>query len=214
MHAATVCQIPKSGAIKNSTHPAINRAPTEDAEYEGIRIRFIGRLDSARINMQIDIGFGDIIVPGPQRISLPSMLDYPPSELQGYTIESSIAEKFEAMLKLGELNSRMKDFYDIWLLARQFNFDQEQLRLAISKTLQRRGTEMPEEISAFSDHYVQNSSQQWQAFRKRLSQEALPYEFSEIISFIRMFLGPIVECLRSGLSSSGIWKAPGPWSKK
>jgi len=131
---------------------------TEDAEYEGVRVRFIGRLDRARINMQIDIGFGDIIVPGPQRISLPSILDYPSSELQGYSMESSIAEKFEAMLKLGELNSRMKDFYDIWLLARQFNFDQEQLRLAISKTLQRRGTDIPEEISAFSGRYPYNAT--------------------------------------------------------
>jgi len=90
---------------------------TEDADYEGIRIH------SARINMQVDIGFGDVVYPKPEKAELPTMLDSPAPRLLCYSRESSIAEKFETMVKLGVLNSRMKDFYDIWLLSRQFDFD-------------------------------------------------------------------------------------------
>ena len=90
---------------------------TEDADYEGIRIRFRALLDTARVTLQIDVGFGDIIYPGPEESDLPAMLDFPPPRLLCYSRESAIAEKFEAMVKLGVLNSRMKDFYDIWLLS-------------------------------------------------------------------------------------------------
>ena len=184
---------------------------TEDADYEGVRVRFIGRLDAARINMQLDIGFGDIIVPGPQRIALHSLLDFPQVDLNGYSMESAIAEKFEAMVKLGELNSRMKDFYDIWLLARFFDFDRKNLCLAISETLKQRGTDLPDQITPFSDKFGQNKSQQWLAFRKRLGSEDSPEEFSDVISFIREFLGPVTNDLQSGQHGTGIWPAPGPW---
>jgi len=103
---------------------------TEDADYEGVRIRFSGQLDSAKIAMQVDIGFGDIVFPGPEEVELPTILDYPSPRLVCYSRESAIAEKFEAIIKLGVLNSRMKDFYDIWLLARQFDFEGEKLSKA------------------------------------------------------------------------------------
>ena len=88
---------------------------TEDADYEGIRVRFVGSLDGAQIHMQIDIGFGDIVHPEAVMTELPTILDSPIPKLLCYSRESAIAEKFEAMLKIDELNSRMKDFYDIWL---------------------------------------------------------------------------------------------------
>ena len=96
---------------------------TENAVYEGIRIRFRGFLGTVSINMQIDIGFGDIVYPEPEKGELPCMLYFPAPSLLCYSRESAIAEKFEAMIKLGHLNSRMKDFYDIWLLSRQFQFE-------------------------------------------------------------------------------------------
>ncbi|MEJ0057323.1 MAG: nucleotidyl transferase AbiEii/AbiGii toxin family protein [Bacteroidota bacterium] len=95
---------------------------TEDADYEGVRINFEGSLGNAKIPMQIDIGFGDIIYPDPTNTELPVMLDFPNATLLCYSRESSIAEKFQAMVKLGEVNSRMKDFFDIWKLSRQFDF--------------------------------------------------------------------------------------------
>ena len=96
---------------------------TEDAVYEGIRIRFLGLLDRARINMQIDVGFGDVVYPEPEKMHFPVMLNSSPPRLLCYSLESAIAEKLEAIVKLGTLNSRMKDFYDIWALSRRFDFD-------------------------------------------------------------------------------------------
>lgn len=104
----------------------------EDADYGGIRIRFLGTLRSARIHMQIDIGFGDVVYPEPEESELPTMLNYPAPRLLCYSRESTIAEKLEAMVKLGVLNSRMKDFYDIWLLSRQFDFDGAELVEAVA----------------------------------------------------------------------------------
>ena len=96
---------------------------TEGADYDGIRIRFLGALGSARIHMQIDIGFGDVVYPAPKESNFPTILDFPAPRLLCYSRESSISEKFEAMVKLSMLNSRMKDFYDIWLMSRLFDFE-------------------------------------------------------------------------------------------
>ncbi len=137
---------------------------TEDADYEGIRIRFHGSLEKAIIHMQIDIGFGDAVHPGPEMHELPTLLDFPASRLNCYSRESSIAEKLEAMVKLGVLNSRMKDFYDIWLLARLFDFDGAILAEAIRRTFEHRGTQLPSEIEAFSDSFIYSKQGQWTAF--------------------------------------------------
>jgi hypothetical protein len=136
----------------------------EDADYEGIRIRFLATLGSAKIHMRIDIGFGDVVYPDPEESDLPTLLDFPPPRLLCYSRESSISEKFEAMVKLGALNSRMKDFYDIWLLSRQFDFDGVKLTEAIRRTFERRGTKLPLEIEAFAEPFIQEKQTQWTAF--------------------------------------------------
>ena len=184
---------------------------TEDADYKGIRIRFRGELDSARINMQIDIGFGDIIYPGPEELNLPTILNSPAPKLLCYSRESAIAEKFEAMVKLGVLNSRMKDFYDIWLLSRQFDFDSPKLTKAIELTFEQRGTTLPSEIEAFTDTFADAKQTQWTAFRKRLQHDHLPAAFQEITSAVERFLSPITTTLSSNKSKPANWTAPGPW---
>jgi hypothetical protein len=93
---------------------------TEDAEYQGVRVRIQGNFSNAQISLQIDIGFGDEVYPHPGKIQYPTLLNFPAPELSGYTMESTIAKKFQAMVKLGILNSRMKDFYDIWILSKTF----------------------------------------------------------------------------------------------
>ena len=108
---------------------------TEDAQYKGVRVLLRGSLGIIRLFLQIDIGFGDVIIPKPDRVKYPVLLDFPPPELDGYTMESTIAEKFQAMVKLGLFNSRMKDFYDIWLLSRHFGFEGKTLAEAIRLTL-------------------------------------------------------------------------------
>lgn len=103
----------------------------EDADYEGVRVRFVGLLGQARVHMQIDIGFGDVVAPAPVAINYPVILNFPAPTLHGYPRETMIAEKFQAMVALGETNSRLKDFYDICTLAMKFDFDGKILQKAI-----------------------------------------------------------------------------------
>ncbi len=183
----------------------------EDADYEGVRVRFIGTLDNARVNMQIDIGFGDIIHPEPIEADLPTILDSPPPRLLCYSRESTIAEKFEAMIKLGILNSRMKDFYDIWLLPRQFEFDGSELAEAIRLTLENRGTEIPDVITAFTDEFVMAKGKQWAAFRKRLNLEQVPADFAEVVAGVESFLQPIASALSAGGQFPEKWSISDYW---
>ncbi|MFZ1987404.1 MAG: nucleotidyl transferase AbiEii/AbiGii toxin family protein [Desulfatitalea sp.] len=185
---------------------------TEDADYAGIRIRFLAVLDSARINIQIDIGFGDVVYPGPEESELPTMLDYPAPRLLCYSKESAIAEKLEAMVKLGMLNSRMKDFYDIWLLSRHFDFDGRKLAEAIRQTFKQRSTALPEEIEAFTESFINAKETQWTAFRKRLKKPSVPVAFSEVETAVDGFLTPVIASVSSGRSSPTLWTAPGPWT--
>lgn len=184
---------------------------TEDADYQGIRIRFRGTLDSARINMQLDIGFGDIVHPDPIESELPTLLDFAAPRLLCYSRESAIAEKFEAMVKLGILNSRMKDFYDIWMLSRQFNFNGDQLKQAILLTFRQRGTSLSENIIAFQESFSAEKQVQWTAFRRRLGQEHLPKNFADIVDQVSRFLAPIGEAASVGQSFDKDWSAPFGW---
>ena len=183
---------------------------TEDSDYEGIRVRFQGKLDSARIHMQIDIGFGDIIFPAPEESELPTVLGSPAPQLLCYSRESAIAEKFEAMVTLGELNSRMKDFYDIWLLSRQFDFSGENLTEAIRLTFGRRKNQIPNVISAFSEEFVTVKQIQWAAFHRRLQQAHVPEDFAEIVLTVKNFIETLVFALSSGKVPPVHWTAPGP----
>lgn len=185
---------------------------TEDAEYEGIRVRFLGSLGTARINMQLDIGFGDIVHPGPEMAEMPTMLDFPAPRLLCYSRESAIAEKFEAMVSLGSLNSRMKDFYDIWLLSRQFNFNGKDLAEAVRLTFKQRGTVLPKQIEAFSRDFAEVKQAQWAAFRKRLQQEHVPVSFQEVTTALGIFLSPIAASISEESKIPKAWTASGPWS--
>lgn len=184
----------------------------QDAEYEGIRVRFLGTLDSARVHMQIDIGFGDVVFPNPEEMTLPTLLDSPAPRLLCYTRESAIAEKLEAMVKLRELNSRMKDFYDIWLLSRQFDFDGSKLAEAIRRTFEQRGTTTSGEIVAFTEAFIKAKQGQWMAFHKRLQQDNTPSSFAEVVAAVDSFLSPFVSSIAVGATVPARWTAPGPWS--
>jgi len=184
---------------------------TEDADYEGVRIKFRGLLDSARVNMQIDIGFGDVVYPEPEESDLPTMLDFPAPKLLCYSRESAIAEKFEAMVTLGVLNSRMKDFYDIWLLSRQFGFERAKLAEAIRLTFKRRGTTLPIVIDAFEEDFVAAKQIQWAAFCRRLKQDHLSTSFQVIVSDVASFLAPIASSIPQGSFTFSTWEPAGPW---
>jgi len=184
----------------------------EDNLYDGIRVTLLAILHQARIPLQIDIGFGDAVHPDPKEYDFPTLLNFPSPRLLCYSRESAISEKFEAIMKLGMLNSRMKDFYDIWLLSRLFDFDGESLKEAIRLTFERRGTKLPVEIEAFTKPFIEAKQTQWSAFCKRLRQEAVPASFAEITTSLDRFLSPVIDALVSGSSNPTVWTAPGPWA--
>jgi hypothetical protein len=143
------------------------------------------------------------------------MLDLPTPSIKGYSRESVIAEKFEVMVKLGHLNSRLKDFFDIWLLANRFDFDGGTLAKAIENTFRNRRTEMHPRLSELTISLAQDESKksQWQGFIRRNRLENVPEHLGDVITVISAFLGPIAESVAAGRRFSGSWKAPGPWMK-
>ncbi len=163
----------------------------EQLEYGGLRLRTIARLAGARITVVIDIGFGDAIEPGVEEINLPVMLDLPAPRLRAYPRETVVAEKFQAMVLFGLANTRMKDYYDIWILSRSYVFDAERLSRAIAATFERRGTAIPEELpdaltTAFSTDVTKQ--RQWEAFARDLS-AAVP-SLEAIVADLAGFLMP------------------------
>jgi hypothetical protein len=184
---------------------------TEDADYEGVRIKFTGMLGNAKVTMQIDVGFGDIVYPTPEEIELPSMLDFPRAHLRCYSRESAIAEKLQAMVYLGDANSRMKDFYDIFVLLRQFDFREKDLAKAIELTFNNRNTQTPTEISSFRKDFIDSKEIQWRAFRRKIDQNHVPESFEEIVSGISAFIEPVVKAIANQSTNEGNWIAPGPW---
>jgi len=186
----------------------------EDADYEGVRARFVGLLGKARVAMQIDVGFGDVVTPGAQNITYPTLLDFPAPALSGYPRETVIAEKFQAMVYLRTLNSRMKDFYDVWLLARQFGFDGALLAKAIAATFANRETSIDVAPIAFTPEFTEQASTlaQWTAFRKKLPNTECPETLAEVVPFLADFLLPTARACESGEGFEQRWPAGGPWT--
>jgi predicted nucleotidyltransferase component of viral defense system len=185
----------------------------EDVDYEGVRVHFQGSLGNARISMQFDVGFGDKVVPRARKIRYPTILEMPSPALTGYSMESTIAEKFEAMVKLGALNSRMKDFFDIWLLSRLFEFNGETLVSAISSTFMTRNTDISQYSSVFSAEFLADKSRatQWEAFLRRTAIESAPSQFGAVVEQISVFLSPPAEAVANGTAFNKSWPAGGSW---
>jgi len=186
----------------------------EDAGYQGVRVRVQGNLGNARISLQVDIGFGDVIVPGSSKITYPVLLDFPPPELNGYSMESTIAEKFHAMVQRGVLNSRMKDFHDIWMLSRSFDFQGVMLARAVEKTFANRNTPVPTAPAVFDPSFVQDKGKnvQWIGFIRKSRLSGAPDSFADIVAGVNIFLEPIKTALFEQRMFRCLWKAPGPWS--
>lgn len=183
-------------------------------EYQGVRIQLTATLAGAVIPLQIDVAFGDAVVPAPEEVCYPTILDQPPPHVLAYPRYSVVSEKFQAMVMLGMANSRMKDFYDVWALAREFEFDGPLLSRAIAATFERRRTNLPAEIPlAFTDSFSTDhaKSTQWNAFirKNRLSPEKLV--LPDVTAFLQGFLMPPVRSIREGQELNLVWPPLGPW---
>ena len=188
----------------------------EDAEYEGVRVTFEGVMDLIKVHMQIDTGFNDAVTPGPEIMHYPSILEMAEPKLRVYNRETLIAEKYEAMTKLGELNSRMKDFFDIWLLSSRFSFKEKVVGAALSATFERRGTSMGTLpfILKPDFEYLDNKQVQWRAFLRKNKITSAPEQFIEITASIAIFVGPVLDGILSMDMKNRLWSPSGPWKSR
>ena len=188
----------------------------EDQAYGGIRVSFLGELANARVPVQADIGFGDVVTPATETVCFPCVLpDSAIPELRAYSRYSVVAEKLEAMIKLGVVNSRMKDFYDLLVLSRRFGFDGATMVQAITATFERRNTPLPSEQSLVlgqsfaADQAMQNL---WESFinRTRLT-ELASVSFPNVMSELKVFLVPVVLAIQHKMVFDTKWQPGGPW---
>ena len=184
----------------------------ETHAYTGVRIRLLAMLEAAHIDLQVDIGFADVITPGPVELNYPTLLEFASPRLKAYPRETVVSEKFEAAVSLGMQNSRMKDFYDLWVMARQFEFEGNILVSAIRNTFDRRKTGLPSAAPvAIPNEFSADSGKQkqWASFLAKSGLESLP--LPEAAQQIEAFLSPPGLAAAQWQSFHARWVPPGPW---
>ena len=161
----------------------------EENAYGGLRVRATADVGGARIAVNVDVGFGDATEHPPEWLDYPVLLDMPAPRLRGYTRETVVAEKFQAMVDLGMANSRMKDYYDVWIISQVFEVDRWRLAGAITATFARRGTAIPDGVPdglslAFAEDALKR--QQWESFKRDL--EVDPGPLDGVVRALEAFL--------------------------
>lgn len=188
------CNIETEDGLRLDTKSVKGTDIKEGEEYQGVRISLQAFLGKARINLQIDVGFGDAVTLKAEMTKIPTVLDLPAPELKTYPKETVLAEKFKAMVKLGLLNSRMKDFWDVYLMIGEFEFDEKILNKAIKATFERRQTKLPNVLPlALTEEFVNDQGKQiqWNAFLRKNKLDEVNLE--SVIDSLRKFFEPIIQ---------------------
>jgi predicted nucleotidyltransferase component of viral defense system len=187
----------------------------EEQEYGGVRVELIARITNAQVRLQVDVGFGDAITPEASVVEFPPLLDFPAPRLLAYPRETVVSEKLEAMVQLGMANSRMKDFYDVAVLARSFDFDGALLARAIRATFERRTTALPTTAPvALTPAFAEDAAKQtqWSGFvRKAGVRDAST--LAETVAAVRAFVEAPLAAAASGTPAPGTWRAGGAWGQ-
>lgn len=207
-------EVEPDAVVFDSDSIRIEAIRAED-EYSGTRATLPARCGAARLMLQIDMGLGDSVWPAPRACIYPALLDFPPPRVLAYSREAVVAEKLEAMVVLGDRNSRIKDFFDLHYLASHFDFDRVTLAEAIRRTFERRRTPIPqEEPIGLTPAYWENPSRpaQVHAFVRRAGlTTAIETGTGEIVHMLGAFLLPVLADLRRGARREGTWVPGGPW---
>ena len=185
------------------------------AVYVGLRVKCRARLGTAVIPLQIDVGIGDAVRPSPELIEYPTLLDFPAPLVLAYPKEAVVAEKVHAMVELGLLNSRLKDYFDVCYLARTHIFDGATLQDAMQATFERRDTPVPRDpVEALGSEFVEDPTKQaqWAGFRRRANLD--PEELSAVVETVREFVEPVVLAIGRRLRFDRQWQPRGPWQLK
>lgn len=185
----------------------------KEASYAGVRVTLMGLLDSARCTLQIDVGFGDAVIPAPDDVCYPVILpEMPEPRLRAYSRYTVVAEKLEALVSLGMLNSRMKDFFDLWVLAKHSEFDGEILVHAVAATFMRRQTRLPEGMPVgLSDEFLDDvqKQKQWLAFLRKNTLDAIP--LPTVVRELRDFLLPVLAATSVSGGLDLVWQRADGW---
>ena len=185
----------------------------KEANYAGVRITLLGFIDGARCHLQVDIGFGDAVTPGPEDVLYPVMLpEFAAPKLRVYPRYTVVAEKLEALASIGMTNSRMKDYFDLWVLSRQMDFDGETLRRAITATFERRKTPLATSVPVGLTKMFSLDTRkqtQWNAFLRKSRLEAQSLE--GVVQSLRPFLLPVMSFADLRTPYLQHWPAGGPW---
>jgi predicted nucleotidyltransferase component of viral defense system len=182
-------------------------------EYSGVRVRLEARLAEARIPVQVDVGFGDVVVPPASRETYPTLLDHAPPRVLVYPREAVVAEKLEAMVSLGVTNSRMKDFYDVRHLAWSSTFDGIMLVRSIRATFERRGLAIPDGAPlVLTPGFLMapERATQWRAFLRK-GRLGAPVDAAVLVEDLRAFLMPVLAAAARGVEYEAHWRKGGPW---
>jgi len=204
-----ICQVECDDGI--AFNPATLKVePVREADkYQGVRLNLKGGLDRAVIHVQVDIGFGDHVYPSPKRQAFPNLLpDLPAASVLMYPPETVVAEKFEAMIRFGEMNGRIKDFYDMWVTTRTFRFDLPGLVEAVSGTLSRRETAIPTEMPVgLTEAFARIAEERglWSGFLRRNPPARQPPPFADLQGELRRFFGPVIASLLLPEGARGQW---------
>ena len=194
---------------------SVKAAPIrEEQEYQGQRVMLTAFLGKARITIQVDVGFGDVVIPKATEIYFPTLLDFPAPHIRACPRETVVAEKLQAMVMLGIANSRMKDFYDLYVLAKDFYFDGPTLTKAIKATFKRRKTEIPSQIPlALTREFGHDNMKciQWNAFIRKIGLEQGMPELLDVLMYLQEFLLPPMRAASGTASIPKYWNVGGPW---
>lgn len=210
-----ICDTPDTVDALHFDAGSITLEPIRDgSEYPGLRVRLAAMLGSSKISVQIDLGFGNAIVPGPEEVEYRTLLGDPPPRIRAYPQESVVAEKLHAMVMLGPQNSRHKDFYDVHTMATNFRFDRSTLVAAVRATFERRGTATPPEVPvALSRAFYTDAGRaaQWRAYIARSGMMDAPQDLTVVGERIVAFLGSVWEDVARSEEARGEWTVERGW---
>lgn len=187
----------------------------EEGGYTGVRVRVTARLGEARIPAQIDLGFGDALADPPVSTDLPVLLDLPAPHLRAYSAEAAVAEKLEAIVRFGTVNTRFKDFFDLYVLSRERTFEADRLRKQIDATFSRRDTDLPTAVpDGLGDEFGRSETcqRQWEAFLRSTDAEGAPREFSATLGAVREFAYPVLNAAARGRPLTERWTPAEGWA--
>jgi len=187
-----ILSMPYDDGIEFNLTTLHTKSISRQDEYEGVNVSVTAMLDNIRIPIAIDIGFGDVIVPSKQVMDFPVMLDSESPRIYSYSLESTVAEKFEAMVSLGYANSRYKDFYDVYIILNDKKIDMTVLKEALLRTFNNRKTSF-DDIAVFEDDFAKDAERQkrWNAFIKK-KKVLIQISFEEVVNFIRSYFEPVI----------------------